>query len=205
VGAGSHETASSRDNPPPHRPGRPPPEDESTSFTNRRAGHQQSQATWQSVGLWWAKVLLLVDHPLARHEHPRVDDVAIRYDSEPPDYRWMVDGSPAPGGLSLWVFNGAIAEVRPAHSVPVPRWVREPDGSITDFHFMMLGTEGALSHPLIPSGVARRASPRRARRSVGTSACSASLGRSFQPASTWLQDGGVACVRRNLEGRVLSR
>ncbi|MFC7489427.1 MULTISPECIES: hypothetical protein [unclassified Knoellia] len=120
----------------------------------------ESQATWQAVGLWWAKVLLLLGHPLARHEHPRLDEVAVRYESEPPDYRWMVDGSPVPEGLSLWVFNGTIEEVSPAYSVPVPRWVREPDGVTTDFHFMMLGTEGlcvtlishpgwAIEHPLV--------------------------------------------------------
>lgn len=128
-----------------------PAKDAVKRLVSSRWAGTEDQDTWRSVGLWWAKVLLLVGHPMARHEHPRVDEIAIRYESEPPDYRWMVDGSPVPAGLSLWVFNGTNKEVRPACSVPVPRWVTEPDGSTTDFHFMMLGTEGLcvtlLSHP----------------------------------------------------------
>jgi hypothetical protein len=58
---------------------------------------------------------------------------------------------PPPADLSLWVFHGTLADDTTRYRVPVPSTVIGADGSRTDFHFMMLGTEGLcvtlLSHP----------------------------------------------------------
>jgi hypothetical protein len=58
---------------------------------------------------------------------------------------------PPPADLSLWVFNGTLANDTTRYRVLVPGTVISADGSRTDFHFMMLGTEGLcvtlLSHP----------------------------------------------------------
>jgi hypothetical protein len=118
---------------------------------NARWRGSEKREDWRAIGLWWVKILLLLGNPLARHEHPRIDQIAVRFDSGQPDYAWMINGGSPPKGLSLWVFNGTLMDETQQYRVPVPRAVISADGSRTDFHFMMLGTEGLcvtlLSHP----------------------------------------------------------
>ena len=61
-------------------------------------------AQWQAVGMWWAKVGMMLGHPKARYEHRKLDQEAIRFDGIPPDYTWIVDGSPAPSDMSVFVY-----------------------------------------------------------------------------------------------------
>lgn len=102
-----------------------------------------AEAEWQAVGLWFAKVLLLLGHPLARHEHPAIDRAAIRFEGPGhPDYSWLVDGSEPPQGLSLWVHNCNMDDTTTSDRVPLPREVNTPGGNPTFFEVMTMATRG---------------------------------------------------------------
>ncbi|WIY05574.1 hypothetical protein QRX60_17615 [Amycolatopsis mongoliensis] len=110
-----------------------------------------NQAEWHSVGMWWAKVLLMLGHPKARLGDRRLNDIAIRFDNPPHDYRWMVDGSSPPVDLSLWVFRGAIEDSESEFTMVLPDSVAMRSGSTALCHELSLVTEGlcvtVVSHP----------------------------------------------------------
>ena len=117
---------------------------------NQWSGHY-SDADWQAVGMWWAKVLLLLGHPQARYAHPYLDKVAVRFDGTPPDYGWMVSGSSPPSHLSLWVFNATMTRADSPFTLVLPSEVVAADNSRTLCHVLSLGTPGlcatVVSHP----------------------------------------------------------
>lgn len=109
------------------------------------------ETEWQTVGLWWAKVLLMLGHPKARVADNRLNDIAVRFDNAPPDYTWMINGNPPPSYLSLWVFRGAIIETDPEFMMILPNDVAMTDGTNALCHELSLVTEGlcatVVSHP----------------------------------------------------------
>lgn len=58
-----------------------------------------------AVGLWSAKILLLATHPLALHQHPKINKHRTVGDWETKDFSWRIDGAPPPGALSLWALH----------------------------------------------------------------------------------------------------
>jgi hypothetical protein len=142
-----------------------PAQDVVRRLVGARWSGSEGREEWRAVGMWLTKVLLLLGSPNARHEQERIDEVAVRFDSSEPDYTWMIDGSPPPADLSLWVFNGTFDDATTRYKVPVPRSVVGADGNRTVFRFMMLGTEGLCAtllahpgwpvrHPLVEEGQA---------------------------------------------------
>ncbi len=120
---------------------------------------------WHIVGLWFAKILLLLGNPRARYEHPHVNEKAIRFEAGEPDISWLINQSPPPEGLSLWVFNASRNLDDRLFRVAVPRAVRTADGGTVPFHFMMVTLEGLsvtllshagwpVEHPLVERGQA---------------------------------------------------
>ncbi len=131
--------------------------------TNRWAGSVE-RSEWQALGVWFAKVLLLLGHPRSRHEHPAIDRVAVRFDGRPPDYTWLVDGSAPPKELSLWVHNCDMDDETTKYRVPLPNVVIS-EGQEVNFEVMVLGMEGLcvtmvwhpgwqIVHPLESQGLA---------------------------------------------------
>lgn len=114
------------------------------------------ETEWRAVGLWWAKVLLMLGHPKARLADSRLNDIAVRFDNAPPHYTWMINGDPPPSYLSLWVFRGAIIDADPEFMMVLPNDVAMADGTIALCHEMSLVTEGlcvtVVSHPGISIG-----------------------------------------------------
>ncbi|MGK5681654.1 hypothetical protein [Actinoplanes sp. URMC 104] len=118
---------------------------------------------WKIVGLWFAKVLLLLGHPEARYSHPTISKHAVKFDVGTPDLSWLIDSSPPPTGLSLWVFKGSTIRGKPEYVVPTPRSVRTPDGDAVDFHYLLWASSGMcvtllshsgwpIEHPLVEQG-----------------------------------------------------
>lgn len=118
--------------------------------TNGWAGlHNEHE--WRAIGMWWAKVLLLLGHPEARVEFARLDKAIPRFEGAPPDYKWMVTGAPPPPDLSLWVFRAKIEKSSPRFTLVVPREITHPDGSTTSCQTLSLATPGLnvtlMNHP----------------------------------------------------------
>lgn len=102
----------------------------------------------------------------ARHD-AGIDEVAPRFDTEPPPYEWMVDGNPPPTGLSLWAYRtDGEADKQQLFTVPVPVTVTDDAGTQTSFpmkNVAMRGTSVTLmwhprwdiTHPLVQRGEAR--------------------------------------------------
>jgi len=127
-------------------------------------GHATAEE-WRTIGLWFAKVLLLLGHPSARYEHPVIDDRAVRFRGALPTYHWLVNGGPPPASLSLWVFNASEAKEAATWVLPVPRTVYTSDGLSADYTFLRHGGRGLsatllehpgwpVDHPLVASGQA---------------------------------------------------
>jgi hypothetical protein len=120
---------------------------------------------WAAVGLWFAKILLLATHPLALHQHPKINKHRIIGEWETEHFSWLIDGAPPPAGLSLWVFRAEQEKRTPSARVLLPRVVQLDDGSITRFPMTMITLEGicltlvyhpgwAIEHPLVAEGAA---------------------------------------------------
>lgn len=128
-------------------------------------GGSATHAEWQAIGVWFAKVMLLLGHGDARWTHPKVDESAIRFDGKMPDLEWLADeGQALPDGLSVWVFRTDGAPGESTYRVVVPRRVKH-DGGEADFHFLLLVENGLcvtmlwhpgwdVTHPLEERGYA---------------------------------------------------
>jgi hypothetical protein len=124
-----------------------------------------SNADWRAVGMWWAKVLLLLGHPQARIAHPYLDKIAVRFDGTPPDNSWMVKSSGPSSHLSLWVFNATMTCADSPFTLVLPSAVVAADGSRARCHVLSLATPGLcvtvvshaglrIDHPLVERGQA---------------------------------------------------
>jgi len=132
--------------------------------TNRWLGAHTANE-WQAVGLWWAKVGLMLGHPAARYEHRKLNQEAIRFNGPPPDYTWMVDGSPAPQHLSVFIHHASTDPGQTEATLGVPEHVEMSDGTVQVSHlFQIVTPEMAITvvshpgmsivHPLVKHGEA---------------------------------------------------
>lgn len=128
-----------------------------------------------AAGLWLAKTLLLLNHPDAYYADPIIESNSLRWTGEdtPPGafFRWLVDGSPPPDGLSLWVHrtDEGYEERRTAeYRLPLPRLTA--DGTTISFVTNDLSWHGLnttlvvhpgwpIDHPLERDGRAVRLLP----------------------------------------------
>jgi len=125
----------------------------------------RSQAEWHAVGMWWAKVILMLGHPKARIGDALLDrEARTAFDGPLPDYTWMVDGSGPPSDLSVFVHNADLS--LPTHRVfrlAVPASVLHDDGTTTHCQTLSLATPGlcvtvvnhpgiTIDHPLVKRG-----------------------------------------------------
>ena len=92
-------------------------------------------------GLWFAKILLLATHPLALHQHPEINKHRIIGEWETEDFSWLIEGTPPPSDLSLWVFRAEQEEGTPTARVLLPKVVQLDDGT-TPFPMTMITLEG---------------------------------------------------------------
>lgn len=110
-----------------------------------------SASEWQAVGMWWAKIGLMLGHPAARYDHRLLNDQAIRFGGAPPDYSWMVDGSPAPDHLSVFVHHATMEPGEPEAVLGVPEHVQMADDSVSVSHVFQIATPdlavAVVSHP----------------------------------------------------------
>ena len=120
---------------------------------------------WSAVGLWFAKILLLASHPLALHQHPEINKHRVVGDWDTEDFSWLIDGSPPPDALSLWVFRAEQEKGTPSVRVLLPKAIHLDDGTTTRFPMTMITLEGicltliyhpgwAIEHPLAIDGAA---------------------------------------------------
>lgn len=122
------------------------------------------QGDLEVVGLWFAKVLLLLGHPRAHHSDSRFDfDRRERFVGPGPDLSWLVTDAPAPADLSLWVFNADTSLNESMHEVVVPRIPPNGDGGV--LNYLQVAEDGIcasllwhpgwpVSHPLVAQGFA---------------------------------------------------
>jgi hypothetical protein len=127
-----------------------------------------------AVGAWFVKTLMLHAHPAAHYTHPAIDRAALRWSSnEAPltHYDWLVNRTPAPAGISLWVFRANEATDKresPTYRVPLP--VVETDQGVVPYVCFQMTLHGvnatvvvhpgwAINHPLEQAGEALRLFP----------------------------------------------
>lgn len=110
-----------------------------------------SDVEWRAVGEWWAKVLLLLGHPRARYETPRLAGALIPFSPPLPDYMWLIDGSAPPDHLSLFVFRADLSSRTTAFRLAIPELVTGPAGEVDPCHVGALAMPGIavalVSHP----------------------------------------------------------
>lgn len=122
-----------------------------------------SREQWRAVGLWWAKVLLLIGHPRSVLENARLQKLVQWHFDSLPDVRWLTDGSGVPRHVSAFVHNVDYSKAGTKHELVIPAHVLFDDGSSADCHVMSLATAGiavavvshpgvTLEHPLVNSG-----------------------------------------------------
>jgi hypothetical protein len=127
---------------------------------------EYSEEQWRSVGLWWAKVLLLIGHPDSVMENARLQGlVKLNFDSKP-DVRWLTDGSGVPEHVSVFVYNADYSRTGTAHELVVPANVVLGGGkTFAQCHVLAMATSGlavavvshpgvTVGHPLVASGQA---------------------------------------------------
>jgi hypothetical protein len=121
------------------------------------------------LGVWLLKVCLLLAHPASHDSTPGLD--RTKWEGAPADlYAWMVDGSPPPPDLSVWIYKQrATSAGGPADQhIPLPTVVS--DGVETrcrhiEFRLRFLNVTcihhpgWALDHPLVATGSAVRVWP----------------------------------------------
>lgn len=127
---------------------------------------EYAREEWRAVGLWLAKVLLLVAHEDSRLENPRLQK-AIRYAFDPPmpDLRWLTDGSGVPGHVSLFVHNADMDDDKTEFQLSIPAQVHSDEGNTSHCHVLSMATPGlcatvvshpgiTLDHPMVRQGQA---------------------------------------------------
>jgi hypothetical protein len=106
---------------------------------------------WRAVGMWWAKIGLMLGHPAARYEHRRLNELAIRFNGSTPEYGWMVDGSPAPVDLSVFVHHSSMEAGETEAVLGVPQHIGLADGRVRVSHLFQIVTPdiavAVVSHP----------------------------------------------------------
>ncbi len=113
----------------------------------------RSQEDWRAVGMWWAKVILMLGHPAARIGDALLNrEARIGFDGPLPGYTWMVDGSGPPSDLSVFVFNADLSlPAEPGFRLTVPADVLHDDGTTTHCQILSLATPGlcvtVVNHP----------------------------------------------------------
>lgn len=126
----------------------------------------RSEDEWRVVGLWWAKVILMLGHPAARIGDALLNrEAKIGFDGPLPDYTWMVDGSGPPSDLSVFAFNAdlSLPAAEPGFRLTVPADVLHEDGTTTHCQILSLATPGlcvtvlnhpgiTIDHPLVKRG-----------------------------------------------------
>ncbi|MGY5884663.1 hypothetical protein [Modestobacter lacusdianchii] len=124
---------------------------------------EYNREEWRAVGLWWAKVLLLVGHPDSFLENPRLQkQVKLDFDSKP-DLRWLTDGSGTPGHVSVFVHNIDYSATGAEHELIVPSHVLFDNGDSARCHMLSMATPNmsisvvshpgiAIEHPLVRFG-----------------------------------------------------
>lgn len=131
---------------------------------NRWAGSLDHDE-WRVIGHWWAKVLLLQSHPLARYGDELLNRHArVVFDYPLPELSWMTDGSPMPAGLSLFVYHADPSDSTPSDvNLVIPEWVVDPVGVEIRCHVIAMATPGLgaiavwhpglrIDHPLVRGG-----------------------------------------------------
>ncbi|GCD88771.1 hypothetical protein [Nocardioides sp. LS1] len=117
---------------------------------NRWAG-SHSATEWRAVGMWWAKIGLMLGHTAASYNHRDLNDQMIRFEGRPPDYSWMVDGSPPPNHLSVFVHHTSMQAGETEAVLGVPEHVQRFDGSVSVSHVFQIATPdlavAVVSHP----------------------------------------------------------
>lgn len=124
-----------------------------------------SIAEWVTVGEWWAKTLLLIGHPNSRYESSRLDRALVHFPPPLPDYTWLVDGSPPPSHLSLFVFRADVSLRSTKYRLAIPELVTGPAGEMDACHVLALAMPGLsvalvshpgiiIDHPLVSRGEA---------------------------------------------------
>lgn len=111
-----------------------------------------SAAEWSAVGMWFAKVTLMLGHSNARIGHDLLNEQArIEFDGPMPDYSWMVDGSAPPSDLSLFVFRADMESDEEKFRLVLPSSVLNDDGTVAQVHVFSVAMEGisvtVVSHP----------------------------------------------------------
>lgn len=118
--------------------------------TNRWRG-QLTGAEWQVVGLWWAKIGLMLGNRAARFDHRKINDSVPRFEGHQPDYAWMVNNSPAPTDLSVFVHHASMSPGTTVATLGVPETVDMADGSTRHSHVFQVTTPelavSVVSHP----------------------------------------------------------
>lgn len=127
------------------------------------------------AGLWFTKTLLLLAHPKARYGDDALNKHALRWTAtECPAqtfYRWLIDGSQPPDGLSLWLHRtNEKAEDPGATEFTVPLPEVTADGCVTEYVSFLQSFHGLhvalvvhpgwrLVHPLHADGRASQLLP----------------------------------------------
>ncbi|WP_353953574.1 hypothetical protein V6K52_09230 [Knoellia sp. S7-12] len=118
--------------------------------TNRWLGGH-SAAEWQAVGMWWAKIGLMLGHADARYEHRKLNEEAIRFNSSPPEYKWMVDGTAVPVDLSVFVHHSSMDAGETEAILGVPEHIALSNGAFRVSHVFQIVTPNVavavVSHP----------------------------------------------------------
>jgi hypothetical protein len=110
-------------------------------FSDRSARFDDAEA--RIVSLWLLKTWLLLCHPKVRYEHPAINslDIIRKRPAFPEScYRWMIDGSEPPDGLSLWLARHADDRSDRSTMLAVP--IVEADGSAVRFAAHEAGLHG---------------------------------------------------------------
>lgn len=130
--------------------------------TNRWKG-QLSSSEWRNVGMWWAKVGLMLGHEAARYDHKVLNERALRFSNKAPDYTWMVNNTPAPSDLSVFIHHTSMEPGDTESVLDLPRHIERSDGStglshlyqilIPDICISVVSHPGmTIKHPLVERG-----------------------------------------------------
>lgn len=98
----------------------------------------RSSSEWQAVGMWLAKIGLMLGHEAARYDHKELNKSAVRFGGDPPDYKWMVDNLPVPPDLSVFVHHTSMEPGVTESFLGVPEHVAMTDGTTRRSHVFQI-------------------------------------------------------------------
>lgn len=131
------------------------------ALNNWRGRYKREE--WRTFGLWWAKVLLLVGHEESFLENARLNKLVNLNFETKPDLRWLTDGSPVPGHVSVFVYNADFMRTGTEHELVLPAHVLFGDKVSAECHVLSMSTPGlgisvvshpgvVIKHPLVGKG-----------------------------------------------------